>query len=128
MFGTRRSAICEPGQERVDAHEVDDHAALDLLDERAFDRLIVLVREADLLPHAHEVGFLLREDDRAFLILEVLEQDFDFVAGLEIGRSLNSSSGTLPSDLKPMSRTTMLSRISSTLALDDLAFVDRRHA
>ncbi len=72
------------GEERVDAHEVDDHTALDLLDERAFDRLIVLVRDADALPHAHEVGFLLRQDDRAFLILEVLEQDFDFVTGLEV--------------------------------------------
>ena len=83
-------------EERVDAHEVDDYTALDLLDERAFDRLIVLVREADLLPHAHEVGLLLRQNDRAFLILEVLEQDLDFVTRLEIGWSLNSSSGTLP--------------------------------
>ena len=72
------------GEERVDAHEVDDHATLDLLDERAFDRLIVLVGETDALPHAHEVRLLLREDDRAFLILEVLEQDFDFVADLEV--------------------------------------------
>ena len=37
-------------EERVDAHEVDDHATLDLLDERAFDRLIVLVGEADAAP------------------------------------------------------------------------------
>ena len=76
------------GEERVDAHEVDDHTALDLLDERAFDRLIVLVGDADALPHAHEVGFLLREDDRAFLVLEVLEQDLDFVARLEVGQVL----------------------------------------
>src|SRR5207248_9923907 len=55
-------------QERIDAHQVDDHAALDLLDERAFDRLIRLVRHADLLPHPHEVSFLLRKNDRAFLI------------------------------------------------------------
>ena len=88
MFGTRRSAICDAGKERVDAHEVDDHAALDLLDERAFDRLIALVGDADLLPHAHEVGFLLREDDRAFLVLEVLEEHLDFVAGLEVGQVL----------------------------------------
>jgi hypothetical protein len=60
------------GEERVDAHEVDDHATLDLLDERAFDRLIVLVGETDALPHAHEVRLLLREDDRALLVLEVL--------------------------------------------------------
>src|SRR5688500_14756374 len=35
------------GEERVDAHEIDDDTTLDLLDERAFDRLIVLVGEAD---------------------------------------------------------------------------------
>src|SRR3954469_20714663 len=75
-------------EERVDAHEVDDHAALDLLDERAFDRLIVLIREADLLPHAHEVGFLLRKNDGAFLVFEVLEEDFDFITDLEVGMIL----------------------------------------
>ncbi len=84
MLGTRRSAICEPGQERVDAHQVDHHAALDLLDQGAFDRLVGLVRHADPLPHAHEVGLLLRQDDRAFLVFEVLEQDLDLVAGLEV--------------------------------------------
>src|SRR5690242_15734102 len=71
------------GQERVDAHEVDHHTTLDLLDEGAFHRLVILVRESDLLPHAHEVGFLLREDDRALLILEVLEENLDFVARLD---------------------------------------------
>ena len=69
-----------PGEERVHAHEVDDHAALDLLDQRAFDRLIRLVRDADALPHAHEVGLLLRQHDRPFLVLEVLEQHLDLVA------------------------------------------------
>src|SRR5215208_3437801 len=51
-------------QERVDAHQIDHHTALDLLDEGAFDRLISFIRDADLLPHAHEVGFLLRQNDR----------------------------------------------------------------
>src|SRR3954462_3158039 len=55
-------------EERVDAHEVDDDTTLDLLDEGAFHRLVRLVRDADLLPYAHEVGFLLRQDDGAFLI------------------------------------------------------------
>src|SRR6185503_7952331 len=52
-------------EERVDAHEVDHDATLDLLDERALDGRVVLIRDADLLPHAHEVGFLLRQDDGA---------------------------------------------------------------
>src|SRR4029078_6422790 len=42
------------GEECVDTHVVDDDTTLDLLDECAFDRLIVLVGEADALPHAHE--------------------------------------------------------------------------
>src|SRR5687767_8139472 len=76
------------GEERVDAHEVDDDTALDLLDERAFDRLIVLVGETDALPHAHEIRLLLRQDDRPFLIFEVLQQHLDLVTGLEIGKIL----------------------------------------
>jgi len=72
------------GEERVDAHQVDDDAPLDLLDEGALHGLIALVREADLLPHPHEVRFLLREDDRAFVVLEMLEEDLDLIAGLEV--------------------------------------------
>ena len=71
------------GQERVDPHQVHDHAALDLLDQGALDRLVALVGHPDLLPDPHEVGLLLREDDRALLVLEVLEEDFDLVAFLE---------------------------------------------
>src|SRR6185369_12422079 len=81
------------GEERVDAHEVDDDTALDLLDERAFDRLIVLVSEANALPHAHEVRLLLRENNRALLIFEMLEEDFDFIADLEIGEVLELFEG-----------------------------------
>src|SRR3954462_7368344 len=39
-------------QERVHAHEIDDHTTLDLLDQRAFHRRVVLIRDAELLPHA----------------------------------------------------------------------------
>jgi hypothetical protein len=85
MLGTRRSAICEPGKERIHSHEIDNDAALDLLDEGSASGLIRLVRNADLLPDAHEVGFLLGEHDGPFLVLEVLEKNFDFVAGLEVG-------------------------------------------
>ena len=67
-------------EERVDAHEVHDDAALDLLDQGAFHRLIGLIGHADLLPDPHEVGLLLRQDDRAFLVLEVLEEDLDLLA------------------------------------------------
>src|ERR1700686_2540620 len=76
------------GEECIDSHEIDDHAALDLLDQGAAHRLIVLVGDADALPHTHEVGFLLREDDRSFLVLEVFEKNFDFVTRLEVGKIL----------------------------------------
>src|SRR6185436_4218555 len=75
-------------QECVDPHEVDHHATLDLLDERAFHRHVRLIRDADLLPYAHEVGFLLREDDRALLVLEVLDEHVDFITRLEVGMIL----------------------------------------
>jgi hypothetical protein len=51
------------GKECIDSHEIDDDATLDLLDEGAVDRLIVLVGNANALPHAHEVGFLLGKND-----------------------------------------------------------------
>src|SRR5690606_10082056 len=76
------------GQERVDAHQVHHHATLDLLHQGAFHRLVALVRLANLLPDAHKVGLLLREDDRALLVFEVLEEDLDLVADLEVLRIL----------------------------------------
>src|SRR6185295_4745968 len=71
------------GQEGVHAHQVDDDAAFDLFDQRAGDAFILLVRLADPFPDAHEVGFLFRKHDRAFLVLEVLEEHLDLVAFLE---------------------------------------------
>src|SRR2546423_1236125 len=71
------------GEEGIHAHQIHHHPALDLLDQRARYRLILLVGLADALPHPHEVGFLLREDHRAFLVLEVLEEDLDLVPLLE---------------------------------------------
>ena len=48
------------------------------------NRFVALVCRADLLPHAHEVGFFLRQDDRTILVLQVLEQDLNFIAGLDL--------------------------------------------
>src|SRR5438105_956303 len=76
------------GEERIHAHEIHDHAALDLLHQRAGDRFVFFVRFPDLLPDAHEVGLLLRQDDGAFLVLEVLEEDLDLVAFLQTLRIL----------------------------------------
>src|SRR5207249_10607865 len=76
------------GKERVHPHQIHHHTAFDLLDERTRDRLVLLMGFADPLPDPHEVGFLLREDDCAFLILEVLEEDLDLVPFLERARIL----------------------------------------
>src|SRR6266513_5347077 len=81
MNATQRDLAA--GQERVDAHQVDDHSALDLLHQRSSDGLILLVRFADPFPDPHEIGLLLRENNGAFLVLEMLEEYFDLVAFLE---------------------------------------------
>src|SRR5688572_31988973 len=81
------------GEERVDTHEVHHDAALDLLLKHAFDRLVVLVSDADALPDAHEIRLLLREDDGAFLVFQMLQQHFDLVAGLEVGHVLEFFEG-----------------------------------
>src|SRR5690606_16387190 len=72
-----------PRQEGVHPHEVDGDPTLDLAREHPGNGAAVLVRLADLLPDAQEVGLLLREDDHAVLVLEVLEVDLDLVARLQ---------------------------------------------
>src|SRR2546421_1512777 len=71
------------GEEGIHAHQVHHHAALDLFDQGARHRFVLLVGLADPLPHPHEVGLLLREDHRAFLVLQVLEEDLDLVPFLQ---------------------------------------------
>src|SRR5689334_6307034 len=48
------------GEERIHSHQIDGVSALDLLDQCAAERPVVLVGDADALPNAHEVDFLLR--------------------------------------------------------------------
>src|SRR5688500_4467735 len=115
------------GEERVDTHEVDDDAALDLLDERALDRLIVLVGETDALPHAHEIRLLLREDDRALLVLEVLEQDLHLVADLEIGEVLELLERDAALRLEADVEHDEVVADLEDVGFDDLALVDRGH-
>ena len=111
-------------QERINAHEVDDHAALDLLDERAFDRHVALVGHADALPHAHEVGLLLGQDDGAFLILEVLKQHFDFIADLEVGHVLELFERDRPFGLETDVEDDQVLANLEDVRLDDLPFFD----
>ena len=112
-------------EERIDAHEVDDHAALDLLDERAFDRHVAFVGDADALPHAHEVGLLLGQDDGAFLVLEVLEEHFNFIADLKVGHILEFFERDRPFGLEADIQDNQVLANFKDVRLDDLTFFDR---
>ena len=129
LINVGHAAQCDlrAGEERVDAHEVHDHATLDLLDQRAFHGLVGLVGDADALPHAHEVGLLLREDDRAFLVLEVLEQHLDLVARLQLGEILELLERDGPLGFEPDVEDHHVVANALDRGLDDLAFLDRRH-
>src|SRR5712671_4484408 len=114
------------GQERVHAHQVDDHAAFDLLDQRTADAFVFLVRFADPLPDAHEVGFLFRKHDRAFLVFEVLEEDFDLVTFLETLRILELIDRHGAFRLEPDVENDGGVGYAQHFRLDDLAFLDIR--
>src|ERR1700733_9343014 len=68
-------------QEDVDA-DVHEQAALDLPDDLAFDDVPFLVALDDLFPLAHPVGFALREQDQAKVVLDLLQQHVDFFTRL----------------------------------------------
>src|SRR5882762_1396412 len=114
------------GQERVHTHQVHDDAALDLFHERPGDALVLFVRFADPLPDAHEVGFLFRKHNRAFLVFEVLEEDFDLVTFLEAPGILElvdrHRAFRLEADVEDDGRVGH----AQYFRLDDLAFLDIR--
>ena len=70
------------GQERLHA-DVDGEAALHAREHAALDGLVGLVGLADLVPDLEPVGLLLGEDDAAVLVLGLLDQHVDHVAGLD---------------------------------------------
>ena len=71
------------GQEHRHA-DVDQQAALDLPHALAFDDVAFGSGSQDLFPSTDAIGLSLREHDRAAFVFGVLEQDLDFVSGLEI--------------------------------------------
>src|SRR2546425_8104851 len=111
-------------EERVHSHQVHHHAAFDLLDERARDRLVLLVGFADPFPDPHEIGLLLREDDGAFLILEMLEEYLDLVPFLERARVLELVDRHGAFRLEPDVENDGGIGHAQHLRLDDLAFFD----
>jgi hypothetical protein len=74
------------GQERFDAVEIHDDAALDLPDQLAFDDLSVVVSILDAIPDAHEIRALLGEHDESVLVLHLLQEHVDRVADLDAAR------------------------------------------
>ncbi len=70
------------GQEAADA-EIDDQAALDDLDHRAFDRLARFGRGLDPAPRLLEASALLGEDQPAVLVLLGEDERVDLLAELD---------------------------------------------
>src|SRR5205823_10505506 len=109
------------------SHEIDDYATFDFLDKRAAHGLVVLVGDANALPHAHEVGFLLREDNRSFLVLQMLEQNFDLVSRLEVGKILELFERNRPFGFEAdVEDDHVVTNIEHT-GLHDFALFDRGH-
>jgi hypothetical protein len=71
------------GEEGFDA-DVDHEAAFDDALDLAFDETAFLEDLGDLFPVLLVGGFLFGEDDHAFVIFEAFEEDFDFVADLDV--------------------------------------------
>src|SRR5207244_1745583 len=70
------------GKKCLDAdvhHQPTFHDRLHL----ALDQSIAFVNARDLVPVLAVSGFFLREHDHAFIVLEALEQDIDFIADFE---------------------------------------------
>ena len=70
------------GQERFDA-DVDHEAAFDDGLDLALDQAVAGKDLRDLVPVLAIGGFLLREDDHAFVVFEAFEEHFHFVADFE---------------------------------------------
>ena len=68
------------GKESLDTQQVDDDTALDAASEAAINGRAAVVGLLDAVPHTHEVGFLLGEDDPTFEVLHVFQKNFDFGA------------------------------------------------
>ena len=70
------------GQKRLDA-DVDQQPAFDHGLDLAGDGAAFVANREDLVPVLLELGLLLGEDDHAFLVLELFDQDIDFIADLD---------------------------------------------
>ena len=117
MFGTRRSAICEPGRNASTPMRSTTTPPLIFLTSVPStgwsDSYATRMRSHTRMKSA----FFFERTTEPSWSSRCSRRTSTSSPGLRSGRSLNSSSGIVPSDLKPMSSTTRLSRISSTFDL-----------
>ena len=80
-------------EEGVHPHDVHRDAALDLAGQQPLHGTVVVVGVADELPHAQEVRLLLGQNHHAVVVLEALEEYFDFLSSLHGGGILEFLDG-----------------------------------
>ena len=115
-------------EEGVDAEQVDNHTALDTLRERTAHDFVVFECRVDTVPHAHEVGLLLRKDETSVFIFELLDKHFDFGTDFEGVRVLELSTVNDTFGLVVDVDQDFLVVHLADLAHDELALFEAAHA
>ena len=107
-------------QERHRAVEIDCEAALDLVEDDAFDLLVLLESLFELDPALLAARLVARNDRLAERVLDPLEINLDRVADCDPAfppGPVNSLSATRPSVFRPISMTATSFSIATTLPL-----------
>ena len=76
-------STCERGRKAIGAVEIDGEAALDLVEDHAFDALALGELLFELDPALFAAGLVARQDGFAQRVFDALDIDFDHVAHLE---------------------------------------------
>ena len=71
-------------EERVDAEEIDHHAALDPAMHPAFDGLLLFENVENPVPNLEEIGAGFGKNDLPLAVFDLFEENVDLVAGFEI--------------------------------------------
>ena len=127
MSRTGRHVHLAARQERHGAVEIDREAALDLVEDDAFDLLLVVEFLLQAGPALLAPRLFARQHGLAQRVLDALEIDLDGVADLESVAwpgMANSRSCTRPSIFRPTSITARSFSMRGDLALDDAALED----
>ena len=114
------------GQERLDA-DVEHEAALDHGLDLAADEPAVVENLDDLFPVLFLGRFFLGEDDHALVVLEALEENFDFAADFELGVVLELAQADDALGLVADVDEDFIRALLQHAALDDAALGKRTH-